>query len=74
MSRKSGENCDLVSVSVGGSYEDQENHKSVRYLFPKDNPTINVTVTSSPDHNSVHIDDDEENYLPILNLSTTEDE
>ena len=59
MSVTNGEYCDLVSVYVDGSHEDQVNHKSVRYLLPQKNPTIYLTATSNSDHNSVHTYDDE---------------
>ena len=59
-----GENCDLVSVSVDGSHEEQVNCKAVIFLSTKKNTTVDLTATSSSYHNSVCTDDDEEYYLP----------
>ena len=74
MSITDGGNCELVSVSVDGSHEDQGQHKEVRSLLPQNNLIVDLTATSNSDHYSVDKDDDEEDDFPTWNLSNIEDE
>ena len=71
MSRKNGQNRDIVSVSFDRSHEYQGKQKVVRYLVPQNNTTIDLIATSNYDHKLVNADDKEEEDLPTWDLRTT---
>ena len=70
MSIRDGVNCDIVSISVDGSYTDLGCHKGINFLVTPKNPTVDLTETYNYEHYSVDANDDkDQNYQ----LSTTDD-